>query len=65
MEESTEVYKFFESKPILIVTNSGFRYHSSDMMVLAGKNAIFFTDNRNQKILIAFSEIKFIQEEKE
>ena len=61
MKESKEVYKFFESKPILIITNAGFRYHTSDMEVL-DDDSIFFTDNRSQQIIIKFSEINFIQE---
>ncbi len=60
MKESEEVYKFFESKPILVVTNSGFRYHTENMKVL--DDSIFFTDNRGQQIIIKISEVKFIQE---
>jgi hypothetical protein len=58
--ESKQVYKFFENKPILVITISNFKYHTSNLHVL--DDSVFFTDNRQQQILLKFSEIKFIQE---
>ena len=60
MEERKELYKSFEDKHILIITQSNFKYHTKNLQVF--DTCIKFTDNRGQEILLDFSEIKFISE---
>jgi hypothetical protein len=62
MKESKQVYKVFENKKVLIITNSNFKYHTSNLKVL--DTQILFTDRLGQQILLSFSEIAFIQEVK-
>jgi len=60
MEERKQIYKGFESKRIFLITQSNFKYHTSDLKVL--DDCVVFTDNRGQKIMLDFDEIKFCQE---
>lgn len=60
MEERKQIYKCFESKNIFLVTKSNFKYHTQDLEVK--DDFVIFTDNRGQKIMLSFDEIKFLQE---
>ena len=60
MEESKNLYKSFQGKKCLIITNSNFKYNTKYLEVFEDK--ISFIDNRGNKTVISFSEIQFIQE---
>ncbi|MDO8623300.1 MAG: hypothetical protein Q7R52_03565 [archaeon] len=60
MEESKDVYKVFERKKVLILTNSNFKFSTNNLKVL--DNGIFFKDKFGKEILLSFSEIRLIQE---
>ncbi len=60
VKERKQIYKHFERKRIFLVTQSNFKYHTSDLEVL--DDCVLFTDNRGQKIMLEFNEIKFCQE---
>ncbi len=62
MEERKQLFKSFENKHILIITQSDFKYHTHNLKVL--EDAVVFTDNRNQQIMLSLSEIKLMQEVK-
>ena len=60
MKERKQIYKTFEGKKILIITQSNFKYHTSNLQVFS--DCVKFTDNRDQEIFLDINEIKFIQE---
>jgi hypothetical protein len=60
MEERKQIYKRFEGKKVLILTNSNFKFNTNHLQVL--DNGLFFIDKFGKEILLAFSEIRLIQE---
>jgi len=60
MKESQEVYKFFEGKKVLIITNSGFTYNT-DCLNLAA-NGLLFKDKFRKQIFLKFEEVKVVEE---
>jgi len=60
MDERKQVYKDFEGKQVLILTNSNFKFNTSNLKVL--DTGIVFTDKFGKKILLSFDEIRCIQE---
>jgi hypothetical protein len=60
MKEIKEVYKVFENKKVLILTNSNFKFNTSNLQVL--ETGVFFKDKFGKEILLSFSEISCIQE---
>lgn len=63
MEDRKELYKNFEGKPVLIITNSDFKYHTNNLKCL--DDSISFTDKFGKLIIISYYEIKMIVEERE
>jgi hypothetical protein len=61
MNQLNKVYKSFEGKKVLIITNSNFKYTSSDFKCLDDEFCSF-TDNRGRFFVISMHEIKMIQE---
>lgn len=60
MEETKKLYKFYEGKKVRIITQSNFSYNTSDLECF--EDRVRFTDKYGNKVLLAYSEIKFITE---